>query len=61
MYGVTMPDVSAGSNQVGASEMCKPQVSCPAGAADGRGEQRQCLSARQIAVAERIFAQLGDG
>ena len=33
MYGVMMPCVSAGSNQVGASETCMPQVSCPCGAA----------------------------
>src|SRR5262245_47342798 len=29
--GVVMPSVSAGSNHVGASEMCTPQVSCPSG------------------------------
>src|SRR3954462_7209263 len=29
MKGVIRPGVSAGSNQVGASEMCTPQVSCP--------------------------------
>src|SRR5262245_15300182 len=33
MYGVTIPDISAGSNQVGASDTCTPQVSCPAGLA----------------------------
>ena len=31
MKGVMMPGVSAGSNHVGASEMCTPQVICPAG------------------------------
>src|SRR5215813_3249060 len=33
MKGVMIPGVSAGSNQVGASEMCTPQVSWPCGAA----------------------------
>src|SRR5437762_5784085 len=32
MNGVRIPDVSAGSNQVGASEMCTAQVTWPAGA-----------------------------
>src|SRR5262245_40685125 len=31
MKGVMIPGVSAGSNHVGASEMCMPQVICPAG------------------------------
>ena len=31
--GVMMPEVSAGSNQVGASETWTPQVNCPCGAA----------------------------
>src|SRR5262245_23255239 len=29
MYGVMIPGISAGSNQVGASETCTPQASCP--------------------------------
>src|SRR5437667_2158140 len=33
MNGVMIPGVSAGSNQVGASEMWTPQVICPSGAA----------------------------
>jgi len=33
MKGVMIPCVSAGSNQVGASETWMPQVSCPSGAA----------------------------
>src|SRR3954452_7070866 len=33
MNGVMIPEVSAGSNQVGASEICAPQVNCPCGAA----------------------------
>src|SRR6266446_7703259 len=33
MNGVMIPGVSAGSNHVGASEMCTPQVSCPSGPA----------------------------
>src|SRR5215470_10617649 len=32
MKGVMMPGVSAGSSQVGASDICTPQVSCPLGA-----------------------------
>jgi hypothetical protein len=30
MKDVIAPDISAGSNQVGARETCKPQVSCAA-------------------------------
>src|SRR4030095_6282718 len=33
MKGVMIPGVSAGSNQVGASEMCAPQIISPSGAA----------------------------
>src|SRR5262245_34444341 len=33
MKGVMMPEVSAGSNQMGASETCEPMVSWPSGAA----------------------------
>src|SRR5215831_9618929 len=33
MYGVIIPGISAGSNQVGASDTCTPQVSCPSGPA----------------------------
>ena len=33
MNGVMMPSVSAGSNHVGASEMCTPHVIWPSGAA----------------------------
>src|SRR5882724_459711 len=33
LNGVTIPEVSAGSNHVGASEMWTPQVTCPSGAA----------------------------
>src|SRR5215472_15773674 len=36
MYGVMIPDVSAGSNQVGASEMWTAQVSWPCGEACAR-------------------------
>src|SRR5215469_8036778 len=36
MNGVMMPVVSAGSNQVGASEMCTPQVNWPCGEARAR-------------------------
>ena len=31
MNGVMIPEVSAGSNQVGASDTCAAQVSCPCG------------------------------
>src|SRR5258708_4094858 len=33
MNGVMIPEVSAGSNQVGASETCEPQISCAPGPA----------------------------
>src|SRR3989442_9974116 len=33
MYGVVAPDVSAGSNHVGVSEMWRAHVICPSGAA----------------------------
>jgi hypothetical protein len=33
MNGVMIPEVSAGSNHVGASEMCTAQLICPSGAA----------------------------
>src|SRR5258708_646617 len=33
MKGVMMPEVSAGSNQVGARETCAPMVICPSAAA----------------------------
>src|SRR5215471_11039903 len=36
MNGVMIPEVSAGSNQVGASEMWTAQVICPSGAASAR-------------------------
>src|SRR6516165_7658568 len=36
MNGVMMPGVSAGSNQVGDSEMCTPQVNWPCGKASAR-------------------------
>ena len=31
-----IPEVSAGSNQVGASEICAPQINCPCGAASAQ-------------------------
>src|SRR5258708_1933266 len=33
IHGVMIPGVSAGSNQVGASVVCTPQVNCPCGPA----------------------------
>src|SRR5687768_2310797 len=37
MNGVTIPDVSAGSNHVGASATCTAQVTWPSGAATAAG------------------------
>src|SRR5260370_15900140 len=48
-----MPGVSAGSNQVGAREMCTAQVSCPSGpaAAPAPGEaSRQSRAARNASA-----------
>src|SRR5215831_4193525 len=51
MYGVMIPDVSAGSNQVGASEMWTAQVSWPCGEACAR---RGSPVARDNAVIARM-------
>src|SRR5438132_7122635 len=53
MNGVMIPGVSAGSNQVGASEMWTPQVICPSGAArDGVGVSH-VTAERSVASAAR--------
>src|SRR5437868_2083045 len=66
MYGVMMPDISAGSNHVGASEMCTPRVSCPSaptalagpGAAASRAKARRAnIARRALRVALRPWLQ----
>src|SRR5262245_5483816 len=53
MKGVMIPGVSAGSNHVGANEMCTPQVSCPSGPA-ARGEPgAPTIRARTVRVRAR--------
>src|SRR3989442_12890700 len=53
MNGVMIPGVSAGSNQVGASEVWTPQVICPSGAArDGVGVSH-VTAERSVASAAR--------
>src|SRR5215468_5217847 len=47
MNGVMIPEVSAGSNQVGASEMWTAQVICPSGAASARLLQGALSEARR--------------
>src|SRR5262245_36465715 len=46
MKGVMMPGVSAGSNHVGANEMCTPQVSWPSGPAALAGPGAPTIRAR---------------
>src|SRR5436190_23257613 len=53
MNGVAMPGVSAGSNQVGASEMWIPQVIWPSGAA-ATGPGPMAESRRTNDVAKRL-------
>src|SRR3989442_3216316 len=54
MNGVPIPGVSAGSNQVGASEMCTAHVICPSGpAAAGNGAS--------VSTARRSTAATGAG
>src|SRR6185295_13326788 len=52
MNGVMIPEVSAGSNHVGASEMCPAQVSCPSGAA-APGVAGRITVAKRRATIER--------
>src|SRR5437763_17205335 len=56
MYGVMIPEVSAGSNQVGASEICAPQVSCPCGAANAhRGTPAAMPNAPSASNSRRLM------
>src|SRR5262245_20268861 len=52
MYGVMIPEVSAGSNHVGASETCTAQVIWPSGAAT-TGDRGASASIRTINVPTR--------
>ena len=56
MKGVMIPGVSAGSNQVGASEMCTPQVSCPSGptAMAGPGAPTSRARAKRAITCRRV-------
>src|SRR5215467_13509637 len=51
MYGVINPGVSAGSNQVGASVVCTPQVNCPCGAAASTRYGAEAVAAATAPVA----------
>jgi hypothetical protein len=55
MKGVMMPGVSAGSNQVGASDICTPQVGWPCGAAApaSRGKLAAATPSAAPAIASR--------
>src|SRR5262249_58412945 len=55
MKGVMMPGVSAGSNQVGASDICTPQVSWPLAAAApaSRGKLAAATPSAAPAIASR--------
>src|SRR6476469_3859409 len=46
MNGVMIPGVSAGSNHVGANEICTPQVSCPSGLAARAEPEAAAIRAR---------------
>src|SRR5262245_54407769 len=58
MNGVMMPGVSAGSNQVGASETWTPQVSCPSGPAAlaRRGAPAATTKAANANASRRVTA-----
>src|SRR5215469_949684 len=62
MNGVTIACVSAGSNQVGASETCKAQVSWPCGAAApaDRGKAAVAAPIAVIASTSRRVCTLAD-
>src|SRR5215470_12303751 len=51
MYGVMIPEVSAGSNQVGASETCTAHVIWPSGTATADEAPRTAIRTTSIAVA----------
>ena len=57
MNGVMMPGISAGSNQVGASEMCTPQVSCPSAPAAlaGPGDPASRVTAKRATASRRVM------
>ena len=59
MNGVMIAGVSAGSNQVGASEMCTPQVSCPSGAAARFRQAPRLTASRAAASADQVRAGSG--
>src|SRR5437870_2055692 len=53
MNGVMIPGVSAGSNQVGASEMWTPQVICPSGAARDGVDVRHVTDSKSATTTAR--------
>src|SRR5258708_33396711 len=62
MYGVIIPGDSAGSNQVGASVMWTPHVSCPSGAAPERpGASRTAQETRVTRTARYRVRSTGTG
>src|SRR2546423_6418847 len=58
MDGVMMPDISAGSNHVGARDTCTPQVSCPSGpvALAGNGDAIVSARATSARICRRVLA-----
>src|SRR5215510_999133 len=64
MNGVIRPDVSAGSNQIGASDTWMPQVSCPCGEASAKLEEpattAPAASANALRRVSEIVLQPGD-
>src|SRR6516162_8820933 len=64
MNGVMIPEISAGSNQTGASDTCTAHVSCPSGpggerragdAADqAEGGETEQLAPGQVRLAEHV-------
>jgi hypothetical protein len=64
MNGVMIPEVSAGSNQVGASDTCAAQISCPcgsneryrrrAGGETERGEREEVAAAYAVPARVRF-------
>src|SRR5215813_7930071 len=68
MNGVTIPGVSAGSNHVGASETCTPQVTWPSGAAPAGiaataeiSRTRTVTDRRGLIVSLQQGESMGDG
>src|ERR1700722_14883062 len=59
--GVMMPAVSAGSNQVGASETCEAMVICPSAAATAlRGSMPATAAAVNPSTLLRVVTNCGD-